>query len=447
MDSSLRASRRTVVGRWLPVVVSFLAACGPRAEAVPVARVEAWTLSVDRLADLLVLAQPLPLDSSTVGAVVEQWIAMAALARRAADGTDLDGAEALDASLWLERREATLAADRRLRSGSVDVSAERARAEFTADTLLLLAHVLRRTDASASKPERDLQRRAARRVLDGLLAGGSWADAVRESEDEETRAASGLLGLLRLAELPSPLQGAAARLEPGQVSSIVESGQGYHILHRPRFDEVADLYASLLSARLLAAADVQTAARLLDSLEVRPAPGAVPAVRTLARASEPAVLDAPLATWKGGALGPDVAAKYVAALPDDGRSRLAAAPDDAVRTFIEQLAIREAQLQIARDRGIQPDSATLAGLVDMHRADVDGWRSALARGAAPLSQAALDRHMERLVSRQVAQQPLPPLFRHWLLEPLDWDRNRTAEAAAVAAARRLLDAANDRSAR
>ncbi|NCG33435.1 MAG: hypothetical protein GWP44_11205, partial [Proteobacteria bacterium] len=84
----------------LTAVLTMVACDSPGAGSVPVAQVGDWILAQERLADLLVLAQPLPLDSATVGALVDQWVSMAALAQRVSGGADLDGQEATDASLW-----------------------------------------------------------------------------------------------------------------------------------------------------------------------------------------------------------------------------------------------------------------------------------------------------------------------------------------------------------
>jgi len=146
-------------------------ACGPSEDPIPVAHVGDWALTQERLADLLVLAQPLPLDSATVGALVDQWISMAALAQRIGSGADLEGPEAVNAALWLERREAVLEVERRARLGEeARVTQDRARATFQADTLLVLAHTLRRAGAFTSGAERDLQRKMAQGILDDLLA-------------------------------------------------------------------------------------------------------------------------------------------------------------------------------------------------------------------------------------------------------------------------------------
>ena len=443
-----RASRRQGSARAFAAALAAaltVGACESGAPVGPVAQVGTWSLSGARLADLLVLGQPLPLDSVTVGALVDQWVSMAALAQRADAGADLVGAEARDASLWLERRQALLDAERRHRLGAdTTVSAGRAEAVFRADTLRLLAHVLRRTGPGASPQEKDLQRRTAQDILDDLLAGGSWNDAVARSEDAETRDEAGLLGLLRPEEVRAPLRAAAARLQPGQVSSLVESSLGFHILYRPRWEDVAPLYARLLSERLAQAADSIANRDLLATRHVRTAPEAAAAVRAMAEdpggPAAPAG-GAPLATWDGGALQPAVAQHYVTALPDEARRRLAGSSDEAATDFVRQLSGREIRVEDAGGEGLAPDPETLASLDRMHADDVAKLRAALDGGAdrAP-TEATVDRYMERLVARQVAFEPLPPLFRAWLLEPLTWSVDERAVRAATQEARGLLAA-------
>jgi hypothetical protein len=429
----------------LTAVLTMVACDSPGAGSVPVAQVGDWILAQERLADLLVLAQPLPLDSATVGALVDQWVSMAALAQRVSGGADLDGQEATDASLWLERREAVLEAERRARLGSsAQVSAGQARAEFQADTILLLAQVLRRTGTFNSDAERDLQRRTAQSIVDDLIAGGSWAAAVSQSEDADTRASSGLLGLVRVNELLPHLQDAAIRLEPGQISSVVESFQGYHILHRPRFEDVSDLYARLLSDRLLEAADGEANRWVADSLQVHVTQNGAAALRALASEKEGAVTGGPLASWEGGNLEVDAVAPYVQALPDDARDGLTYASNEAAVTFLEQLAVRQARFEGAIRAGIVADSERLDDLMEMHRTDVAAWRAALSDGASPFSLRAVDRYMERLVARQIPLESLPPLLRRWLLDPLSSRRDLDAQSAAAASARRLINAASRR---
>jgi hypothetical protein len=432
---------------WTGVAAASLSLTACEAPAPQeVARVGDWALTRPQLADLLVLAQPLPLDSATVASLVDEWVTLAALSQRIAAGADPSGPEATEASLWLETREAVLEAERRDRLGAeAAVTPARAATMFQADTFLLLAHVLRRTSAVTSAAEQDLQRRTAQEILDGLVAGGSWDEAVAQSEDFESRGASGLMGLLRVEELPPSLRGAGGSLLPGQVSSVVQSPQGFHVLYRPRFEDVSRLFVQLLGDRLLEEADLRANAAWAAPSGLAPAPGGVEALREMAASPTTgfgsAAAGAPLATWTGGELPRQVVARHVAALPSDARARLSRADEGAAADFLSKLAVREARLRQAEERGVSADPEALQQLADLHQRDVVLWKSELRGQGTLYDRQALDRYMERLVSRQADLRPVPPLLRAWLMEPLSWSVDARAANAAAATARELIEAA------
>ncbi|HZD04740.1 MAG TPA: hypothetical protein VE173_07475, partial [Longimicrobiales bacterium] len=112
-----------------------------------VARVDDWTLEADRLAELLVLAQPFPLEPEPVEDLVRHWMGVSALVRRWNAGDALTEEEAVQESTWLEWREALLIYDREQRSGAVP---EPTRADFERGRYRLVAHVLRRVGSETS---------------------------------------------------------------------------------------------------------------------------------------------------------------------------------------------------------------------------------------------------------------------------------------------------------
>ncbi|MEQ9569255.1 MAG: peptidylprolyl isomerase [Longimicrobiales bacterium] len=411
----------------------------------PVAQVGDWRLDSDRLADLLVLGQPLPLDTATVTALVREWMERAAGMQRDLRGDDLLGGEALEASIWLEERQALLDAARRARGGDSAPSLAAARAEFESDSLRLLAHVLRAVDASTSPAEIDLQRRTAREILDGLLDGGPWPEAVARSEDPLTRDDLGVLGLLRVDELPPELQPVAARLQPGQVSAVVAGPAGFHILYRPSFADAGERYRTLLAARRREAADQRVNQAVRDSLDPALTEGALPRVRDLL-AGGPALIVDPEAvvTYDGGAFDGTVLRRYLATLPPEDRASLATAPDGALTDFLLELAARDHRVRQARAAGIEPDSAALARLEALHRDEIGRWRSALPTDGGP--EAARDylaRSMEALVSRRSTVPPLVPLLRAWMLAPWDTHLDPEALEAAAERARAMVAAASE----
>lgn len=427
--------------RWTTLGVWVLVACGGGAEPEGVvARVDDWTLAQDRLAELLVLAQPFPLEPAPAEELVRHWVGVSALARRLAAGDDLTGERAVRASTWLERREALLAEDRRERLGSA--VAEPSRADFERGAYRLVAHVLRRVGPETSAEERGLQRRTAERILARLVEGGTWDSAVARSEDPATAEASGLLGLVTRGELPDPLDRAAFQLEPGQVSSVVESPRGFHILYRPRYEDVAELFARRLRERRLAEADAAAGEELAARTNPRPAASALRRLREIAEEPLDGLdSDDEMVSWADGALSAGTVARYVVALPPASRREMTGAADSALVSFLEELAVREMRAVDAAARLPETVEALEGRLRRQHVEEVGDWleRLGLARGDSP-TRATVDRYMERVASRQVSLRSLPPLFRAWLLGRVESVVVRSRIPEAVERARAMLGA-------
>ncbi len=444
------------------VAVAWVSACSDLSDRGLVARVDDWTLTEERLAELIVLAQPFPLDSVAVRELARHWMSGAALSLRAAAGDSLSGAEALAESTWLEQREATLARDREERLGAT-VAADSASVErtFREGSLRLIAHTLRRVGPETSSSERLLQQRTAERLLSILVEGGSWDQLVAESEDAASRQAGGLLGLFGPGELPGTLDRTAFRLEPGQVSGVTQSSDGYHILYRPRFEEVGSLYASRLYQRRLIEADMAAGERDRTARGFAVSPGAATVVGVIV--ADPAQwLESlqPLATWEAGAEGAADAgvadagagvagsltagtvARYVFFLPPEAVAELAGAGADARNRFVRDLGTRELRIADAAARGTTLDQVVVQDFARLHEDDIEYWARALALDdpEAP-SRAALARHMELLVSRREDARSLPPLLEAWLLSRTESRVRERGVLAAIVLARGMLSEA------
>jgi hypothetical protein len=422
------------------MTVVAVTGCSPGSEQDVAARVDDWVLTGRELGDLLVLAQPFPLESEAVEELALHWIGVAALAVRYAAGDAVMGDDAASHSMWLEAREALLAADREDRLGPIEVDPEQA---FRDGDYRLLAHVLRRVGPETSRDERELERRTAERVLAGLVGGGSWEEAVTQSQDLETRESSGLLGLFARGELPTTLDRVALRLQPGEVSSVVESDQGFHILYRPRFLDVANLYRSRLQERRLAEADTVSAEGLLERRGFELGPGAVEEVRGLAeRPGERFTSQDEIAGWEGGALTLGTVARYAAALPEASRVELRTASNEAVRDLIEDVARRELRILDAGARSVRADPELLARLGEQHANEVRGWIADLdLDGGGPAhDRARLREYMRNVAARRVEARSLPPLFEAWLLQRVDWSLSEAGIVRSIEEARAMLEA-------
>lgn len=390
------------------------------------------------------LAQPFPLDSLPVAELVRHWQGAAALALRSAAGDSLLGSEALEAAAWLDRREALLAADREARLGAaVSPSAEAVDAAFQEGSLRLIAHVLRRVGPETSSAERVLQQRTAERILESIVAGASWNDVVAESEDAASRQASGLMGLFARGELPSNLDRAAFRLEPGQVSGVVQTRQGFHVVYRPRFEEVGLVFAARLRERRLAAAEAAAGEEARAEFGMELSPAAVHLVGVVA--AEPAEwLESatPMAAWEGGTLTAADVARHVVFFPAQARLELAAADEGPKADLLRELATRELRLGDLRRRDFSLDEATLDAFAEAHADEIEYWTQALALDVSDApSRSALARHMEAVVSRQGQARSLSPLFEAWLLARVGAEARANGVLGAIVKARAMLEGA------
>lgn len=415
--------------------------CDDLARLGLVAKAGEWSLSEDRMAELLVLAQPFPLDSASAVALARHWQGAASLALRAAAGDSLLGSEALATASWLDRREALLAADREDRLGAEAALAPNAvDSVFGEGALRLVAHVVRRVGPETSSAERVLQQRTADRILQSLVDGGSWNEAVSESEDPDSRTAGGLLGLVAKGELPTTLDLAAFRLQPGQVSAVVQSRAGFHVVYRPRLEEVRSLFADRLRQRRLAEADARADERDRAERTMRVASGAADVVgRIAARPSEWMDSELALAEWDGGALAAGDAARYLAFLPSGARAELADAQEDARTALALDLAVREMRLADMRGRGLSLDASAEEALAAAHADEMEYWTGALALDASDApSRPALARHMEAVVARRGQLRSLSPLLEAWLSRRAGAQLRERGAMAALVQARRML---------
>ena len=425
------------------VALLGLAACDDLARRGLVARTGEWTLSEDRLAELLVLAQPFPLDSAATVELARHWQGAAALALRSAAGDSLLGAEALEAASWLDRREALLAADREARLATAAPSPEAVAAAFQAGSLRLVAHVLRRVGPETSSAERVLQQRTAERILGSILEGASWNDVVAESEDAASRDAAGLLGLFARGELPSNVDRAVFQLEPGQVSGVIQTRQGFHILYRPRFEEVSRIFGARLRERRLVEADAAAGEEARATFGMELSPVAAHLIGLVAEDPDGWLDSAtPLATWDGGTFAAADAARYLVFFPSSSRAELAAAAEEPRADLVRELATRELRLAGLHEQEISLDSATVAGLAEAHAEEIEYWTQALALDASDApSRSALARQMEMVVSRQGQARSLSPLFEAWLLARAGTEVRATGILAAIVKAQAMLEGA------
>ncbi len=92
------------------------------------------------------------------------------------------------------------------------------------------SHILIKTDRSASDEDKQKARAKAEDLLKQVKDGGDFAALAKEHSDCPSSSKGGDLGLFKRGQMVKAFEDAAFALEPGQVSDVVETQFGYHII-------------------------------------------------------------------------------------------------------------------------------------------------------------------------------------------------------------------------
>ena len=322
------------------------------------ARAETQELSVTRLSDLLGNSTiQIPVNRETAVILTDLWVNYQLLGVAAARGdTAFDTKLIDDAAMGIT-------ANARLRDFMTSVSQKAkpdsaTEATYTQATggLFVARHILIPLQGGATQEQKDSVRRAAESVRAQVTPNNFGALARRHSKDPGSAQQNGNLGPFRRDEMVKPFGDAVAALRPGQISPVVETQYGYHIIYRPTYTEAKAQYdpaftqTSSQRSESLYVAKVDSEA----NIEVRANAGAS-AKEAVADISAHREDDDVLASFKGGELTVARFTRWVESFPPNMRiaQQLAAAPDSLVRQFVKSIARNEVLLKKADSAGIK----------------------------------------------------------------------------------------------
>ncbi|HWA41187.1 MAG TPA: peptidylprolyl isomerase, partial [Gemmatimonadales bacterium] len=248
------------------VLVLTLAGCSGMkdlfsAHADVAAEAAGHTLSADSLASLLLEAKGARLAPETAEFLANLWVDYQLFGDAVVNGTLKTDSNAVQEILWPEITEAlgsrwhdTLMA-RRTMFGPAAVDSAYAATDSTA--VRVFQHILIRVAPTASVAERAAgQRKAA-----GLVArarGGDFGALARQlSDDQASRPQGGMMHAAPRGAYVTPFDSAGWTLRPGEVSGVVASPFGFHVIRRPPHAEVRQELQNYLE---------YSAGRRLDSL-------------------------------------------------------------------------------------------------------------------------------------------------------------------------------------
>ena len=342
----------------LALCATTLAACSGLKDALTahtdtVARAGSQELSVTRLGDLLGNAKlPVPINKDVATLVTRDlWVPYQLLGLAAARGDSLNDVKAIDAAAAPMIENAKLGRFMESVAAKLPVDSSASEASYLAakGDLYAARHILLLVPRGATPAAKDSIRRKAEGIR-AQVTSANFADLAKKYSQDNTAARGGDLGVFARGGMVKPFGDAVAALKPGEISPVVETEFGYHILQRDTWDQAKASFAQQVAGRSRQVAEstyiaqAQTAA----NVKLKDDAGATMKVVTkdpLGHRNDNTVV----ATYNGGELTAGRLALVLLATPQNARliQQIQAAPDSLVKQYVSNMAQREVLLRRA----------------------------------------------------------------------------------------------------
>ena len=338
-----------------------------------VARAGSQELSVTRLAEMMGSSPEVPVNPETARAIAEVWVNYQLLAQAAARNDSLNDPKKVDEAMWMAigQSKTSKLVEQLSKTWGGDTNVTEA--TYAQGQLLAAQHILLTTPANATPAQVDSVRRRAEAVRAQAAANPTMANfgalAARHSEDPGSKDRGGLYPAFPRA----PMQGAmvkefeegTAALKPGEISPLVRTTYGFHIIRRPLLSEVRSEWGRAYAGIAGMAAESTYLANMEKSANVEIKAKGPAIVRSVAQDVGGHRDDrAVVATSSAGDLRASRVAQIIASIPQPQqaqlRQQIAQVPDSMLHQFIRNLVRQDLLVQKADSAKVGPDSTELS---------------------------------------------------------------------------------------
>ena len=352
------------------IAVLALSACSGLKDALTAhvdiaARAGSQELSVTHLAQMMSAAQ-VPARKDVALAVANLWVNYTLLAQASARGDTLGDPKVVDDGMWMQiaqAREKKFYDSIHKTFPTADSSTfER---HFNDGDLLVARHILLMGDRNTLKPAQiDSVRRAADKVLKQVTAANFAQMAQKYSQDPGSKTNGGEYVFPKGKMVPE-FEKATLALKPGEISGLVQSQFGFHIIKRETWPEAKEKFAEEYRKTFSVAAESAFLAAMEAKAKVEVKPGAAKTVKAVAQDPDSYRDDRTVvATSHGADLTAARLARWMGAFPPQQRVReqIAQAPDSVMPNFVRNLMRQEMMIHAADSAKITLDTQDINGI-------------------------------------------------------------------------------------
>jgi hypothetical protein len=369
-----------------------------------VARAGSAELGVAKLATMLGKSRA-PVRKDIAKSIANVWVDYQLLGYAAAHKDSLNDPKLIDEVMWpsianLKARkwydvvsktwgvEDTAAAQRQWENGQI----------LAADHILLLTQGMN-----------DAQKAEVRKRIDairGRVTPANFAATARaNSQDRQTAAQGGSLGLFPRGAMVPEFEKTVLGLKPGEISPVIETQFGYHIIRRPTYDQIKGQLLIASKGRSVAIAESTYLAKLEQAGKIEVKKGAVSTVRALGNDPDSYRSDnTVLATSTAGKFTTARLVGWLETLPPQARvlDQIRQSPDSLLVQLVRNFVKNELVLKQADSAKITLDPAEYT---QMRTNFINAVQSAWAQlGVAPQTladSAKTDAERETLAGRRI----------------------------------------------
>jgi hypothetical protein len=406
-----------------------------------VARAEDQELTVERFAELLGNSR-VPLQKSIAQNVADLWVSYHLLGRAAARNDSMSDPKIIDKAMWsalMQQRLQKFA--QRLDSTMPGPDTSNMAEKYANNTNIFAARHILWMFPNGDTTKADSVRRRAESVRAQVNAR-NFADMAKRHSQDGSAANGGDLGLFPTGQMVPVFEQAVRELKPGDVSGLVRSQFGYHIIKRTPYDEVKDQFTQAYLGQYKETANREYIEKAQAAAEINVRPNAAKGLKDLATDFEGRRNDRTvIATSKAGNLTLARVAQWLNGFPslDQVRQQMQQAPDSLLTQFAKQLATQEILIQKADSAKVELDSNAVnevrnafraivmnswAGLSVMPDALGDSLKTTDARDAEAAKR--INEYVQRLLNQEAPFVDVPNVLAAALREKYDAKVNAAA---------------------
>ena len=366
---------------WMAFSLVALTACDRSGGGDRLAQAADHELTVSEATLLLAPETGLPNRPEVVAALADLWIDYTLLATAAAEDSTLANVDL--APLVLQGEEVEMISALRDSAVPLDtmISEDELMRRFAQDapgSRVRARHILLANPEAATAPQRDSVRALATDLLNQIKGGARFEPlATQYSADPASAAQGGDLGFFERGAMVATFDSAAFALNPGEVSGLVETPYGLHIIRveekeTPAFDQLGGEFRQQLQAERVVKAESTFVAGLEQKAQLQVTEGAAGVVRELAanplarmggRATRRALVE-----YEGGELTVGELRMFLQTREPGYREQVGQATDEQiVDNLLKALTQRELLIAEARRVGIVPNEVRQDSLTKIAR--------------------------------------------------------------------------------